>query len=89
LTYNPSSTDDDVQNLELSLIPNPTSDKVSVDLEGDISISSFQVINKLGQVVDAGPYSRDIDLSNLNVGFYYIRLFMENGRQEVLPVSKI
>ncbi len=89
LTYNPSSTDDDVQNLELSLIPNPTSAQVTVDLEGDISISSFQVINKLGQVVDAGPYNRDIDLSDLNAGFYYIRLFMENGHQEVLPVSKI
>lgn len=69
----------------LSIYPNPTSDLLFV--QGLEKTETVRVINSLGQTVFTGKSNNSIDVSSLNPGVYFLRLF-EDDQQRVFRFIK-
>lgn len=60
----------------IELFPNPASDLIKI--KGTIISNSFEIYNILGNVVLKGITEKEIDISNLKKGIYFIKL--EKGK---------
>ncbi len=75
---------DEIEN-SLSIYPNPASDYISVysgNNTGKIEICDISgrvIIYNRGATQSRAPNNRQIDISNLNPGIYFIKLFTESG----------
>ena len=66
----------------VSVLPNPASEKIVINLSDPSSISEIQIVNTHGQVVQkvrSVQFTNEITISSLQAGMYYIRLFGKNG----------
>jgi len=59
----------------ISIYPNPTSGKLTID-NGELTIQSIEITDITGKVVKSFSnfQNSEIDLSNLNSGIYFIKL---------------
>jgi hypothetical protein len=65
-----------------TLYPNPAKDVLKIHARGDVSISSVEVYNMLGQIVLAIPNASSeapVDVSNLDSGTYFLRIRSDKG----------
>ncbi|MBS4065114.1 MAG: T9SS type A sorting domain-containing protein, partial [Chitinophagaceae bacterium] len=66
----------------ISVLPNPASEKIVINLSDPSSITEIQIVNSTGQVVKqtrSVQFSNEVNVSSLQAGMYYIRLFGKNG----------
>lgn len=76
---NPSGVDENVLNNKVSVYPNPTSNILHVDITNHNIISSYKLINMLGEIVLEGSNVKSlnyftIDVSNVAKGNYALQL---------------
>ena len=64
----------------VTIYPNPTQNSLNIKLNNEITISSVNIYNSLGQLVlvTTNP-SESIDVSNLKAGSYFIKVISDNG----------
>lgn len=84
---NTVSTDNTVYDNSISIFPNPTSDKVTIDSElSDENIERVQVFNTLGELMSDEKVTitpgtqHEVDMSNFATGVYYLNLFINEER---------
>ncbi|HEX4956584.1 MAG TPA: T9SS type A sorting domain-containing protein, partial [Lacibacter sp.] len=66
----------------ITVLPNPASEKIVINLSDPSSITEIQIVNTTGQVVrqlKAVQFSNEVTISSLQAGMYYIRLLGKNG----------
>jgi len=67
--------------IELSVFPNPTNDKVRLELQTNDKIKTIKIFNQNGQLIQQinKPTETQIDFTNKTVGLYFIRIETENN----------
>lgn len=89
--YNPLSIDDNSEMTQVSIFPNPTKNKLSLEFEqSEINGYKINLTNCLGQVVYTNdhPTSKlDINIDFLSTGIYYLKI-QNNFKQAVYKISK-
>jgi autotransporter-associated beta strand protein len=66
----------------ISVLPNPASEKIVINLSDPSSITEIQIVNSTGQVLrqmKSVQFSNEVIISSLQAGMYYIRLLGKNG----------
>ncbi|MFC4634208.1 T9SS type A sorting domain-containing protein [Dokdonia ponticola] len=78
----------DFEDIELSVFPNPTSDKLFI--KGAIKNQlDYQIIDVLGKRINEGIYTAEgIDLSRLDTGIYFVKLTDANGSMTTQKIVK-
>ena len=64
----------------LTIYPNPTQNSLNIKMNNEISITSINIYNSLGQLVlvTTNP-SESIDVSNLKIGSYFVKVISDKG----------
>ena len=71
----PTASIDDQNQLDISIYPNPTNDKLFI--QGLSSSSRVSIYNVLGKLVLSQTISKEIDVNNLQSGIYIIKITEE------------
>tara|TARA_R110000787_G_scaffold269018_3_gene375665 strand:+ start:4908 stop:6554 length:1647 start_codon:yes stop_codon:yes gene_type:complete len=82
-------TVDDFSKSKLTLYPNPISDILTIEVDEKIIISSITVFNNLGNSIVKTQNTKQINLSNLSSGIYYIRLTNNTGESITKKIIKL
>lgn len=64
---------------QISLIPNPSSDFITINIPADIEIKSYNLYNLLGKIVLEYNNSNRINLSELSSGVYILNITTDKG----------
>ncbi|HEU0136452.1 MAG TPA: T9SS type A sorting domain-containing protein [Flavobacterium sp.] len=60
--------------------PNPAKNELHISSKSGVEVQSVNIYNLLGQLVlTIGQPINVIDISNLNTGNYFLKIFSENG----------
>lgn len=65
-----------------SIYPNPAKNSLNMDTKKQIKVSSISIYNTLGQqilVIPNAQYTKQVDISNLKTGNYFIKLTSDKG----------
>jgi hypothetical protein len=63
----------------VSLYPNPVSNTLKIKLENErFETGEIEISNSFGQTILKLPYSKEIDISFLNAGLYFLKIFSSN-----------
>ncbi len=67
--------------VELTVFPNPTTDKVNFALQTNETIKDIKLFNQNGQLIQqiSNPTETQIDFTNKTFGLYFIRIETENN----------
>lgn len=69
----------EIENISLSIYPNPTSDFISIDFDSNLQENmSVTIINAIGQTVLTTKTTDRIDIQNLESGVYFLQLKTTN-----------
>jgi hypothetical protein len=72
-----------------NLYPNPANNFIKVENAENIKYQSFCIYNYLGkEVMMQNNYNEIIDISNLNNGLYFIKIYHSNGITETIKFLK-
>jgi hypothetical protein len=66
----------------VKLYPNPTSSILTIESQSTINLKSIEIFNSLGQLMQAVPNDNNqlnIDVSNLQTGTYFIKVYSDKG----------
>lgn len=75
--------------LKSKLYPNPANNFIKIENTENIKYKSLFVFNYLGkQIMEQNDYKESIDISNLEGGFYFVKLNYENGIIETIKFLK-
>lgn len=78
----------DVKSLEISVFPNPTSDKLFIESQNSEQIA-YQIIDILGKIISEGVYTAEgIDFSRFETGIYFAKLTDTNGNISTQKIVK-
>ncbi len=71
----------DLNNLEIamSVFPNPTFETLFI--KSDAQVQSYQIVTLLGQTVQRGNATKEIDVKNLAAGTYFLAVQAEEGNK--------
>ena len=71
----------DLNNLEIamSVFPNPTHETLFI--KSDAQVQSYQIVTLLGQTVQRGNATKEIDVTNLAAGTYFLSVQAEEGNK--------
>ena len=61
----------------LELYPNPATEEVNVNFDTDLKVTSYTIVNALGQIVDAGTINNgkaSISIASFETGVYYFNV---------------
>ena len=64
------------------IYPNPAKNSLNLDVKKQINVSSISIYNTLGQqilVIPNAQYTKQVDVSNLKTGNYFIKLISDKG----------
>jgi hypothetical protein len=62
----------------ISLYPNPTKDKLTIQFAQDILITNYRILDITGKEISNNKFSISISVSNLEKGSYFIQFMNEN-----------
>jgi len=88
MTTNQNNTLKNLQDAHLELFPNPATEEVNVHFDTDLKVTSYTIVNALGQIVDAGNINNgnaSISIASFETGVYY---FNVDGHLPVIFVKK-
>ncbi|HOY91192.1 MAG TPA: T9SS type A sorting domain-containing protein, partial [Bacteroidales bacterium] len=82
---------DDCQNIAessnqlINIYPNPTSDRVNIELNDNMSLKGLSLLDITGRVIPTNIFLNSqnsfyLDLSNLADGIYYLQLFIDESK---------
>lgn len=74
-----------------NLYPNPVDSTLNISKKSDINITSIEIYNIYGQVIQAIPNARNLtsmDVSNLSAGTYFIKINSEFGSANAKFIKK-
>ncbi len=83
----PLSTQNEILDNEILIVPNPVSDVFIVDLQNGEVVQSIFIYNEVGRQIKM-DYGNKMDISILSVGVYYAKIVIENGKTIVKKVVK-
>jgi hypothetical protein len=72
----------DQNQTQVSIYPNPVSDKLNVQLNTNEKIEEIRIINSVGQLLmnqKVGKSSAEVDVRNLSSGFYLVQIITANN----------
>src|SRR5690606_32376134 len=72
----------DQNQTQVSIYPNPVSDKLNVQLNTNEKIEEIRIINSVGQLLmnqKVGKSSAEVDVRNLTSGFYLVQIITANN----------
>ena len=78
---------DNIQEIEISIYPNPAVDKLSITSKNGLKIETVNIYNQLGQkVLQINEIRENIDISTLGQGIYIIEITTSelNIRQKLI-----
>ena len=70
-----------------SVSPNPTTDKVSITLTNNLELKAVSIYNYFGQKIKK-IQSREVDLSSLSIGVYFLEIETNKGKASRKVVKK-
>ncbi len=80
---------DQTSNKQFNIFPNPTSEKISIQVPTSFgNIANVQIFNSFQQLVVISSDISSIDLSSFNPGLYFIKVKNEHGEQLVTRIVK-
>ncbi len=83
------SVNENINQLEFSLYPNPTKDYLNVDYANDIAVSKVKLYNNLGVLVNEfNPSHKQFDMSIFPAGFYFLEIGSNRGKVSYKVVKK-
>ena len=85
LTIKNSSFIDVNKNNEIKLFPNPSSDKITIELEG-IEAMDVSLLNSQGKILlqKSGQFDEyDINLTSYTAGIYFLRIITSEGNKNI------
>ena len=85
LTIKNSSFIDVNKNNEIKLFPNPSSEKITIDLEG-IEAMDVSLLNSQGKILlqKSGQFDEyDINLTSYTAGIYFLRIITSEGNKNI------
>ena len=77
MTTNQNNTLKNIQDAHLELFPNPATEEVNVHFDTDLKVTSYTIVNALGQIVDAGNINNgnaSISIASFETGVYYFNV---------------
>ena len=69
-----SSSNYEALNKSIRVFPNPTSDLIHLDRDIPIQFNNVILYNSLGVSIKVNLTNRIIDITNLNSGFYFLKI---------------
>ena len=83
-TNNPNVGINEIANniLDVSVYPNPFDNELNIILTDNIENTTISIINTVGKIVlttQAKSYTNMVDLSNLPIGMYFVRVSSQEG----------
>ena len=71
----------DLNNLAIAMcvFPNPTHETLFI--KSDAQVQSYQIVTLLGQTVQRGNATKEIDVTNLAAGTYFLSVQAEEGNK--------
>ena len=88
MMINENNTLRTLEESNLELYPNPATEEVNVNFDTDLKVTSYTIVNALGQIVDAGTINNgkaSISIASFETGVYY---FNVEGHLPVMFVKK-
>lgn len=73
------SENSDLSKTELTIFPNPATDKLNLEMRQGLKNATLEIYNGLAQKVYSGAFTNELDLSQLEEGVYYLSVRSENG----------
>lgn len=78
------------EELFVNLYPNPTSD--SVNVESNQEIIGWEIVDNAGKTLKSEKVNKlkffQVDFSYLNIGIYYVKIYLEDGRVDYKKMIK-
>ena len=78
-----------INGIETKVYPNPATDAITV--ESNVTMSSVQIINHVGQVVSTTIVNGElttVNTSNLSAGYYFVKVNTDNGSRSIKFIVK-
>jgi hypothetical protein len=70
----PTAGTDESNIIGLTIHPNPTSEKLNIDLTSEFKMKEIKILSSLGTIIQVLEPAKTIDVSTLNTGIYYIEI---------------
>ena len=87
ISENISASIADIENWNINLYPNPTTQTISIDGYTNTN-SKLKVINQTGKVMMDVNFNNSLDVSALSTGTYYLKIY-ENNRVFMKRFTKL
>lgn len=79
----------DVHEKQLTVSPNPASDRVRIELEGNATVTVFDLSGRMVMETSMGAGSSTLQVANLENGIYFISVSYADGKKEVVRFVKL
>ena len=76
-----SSQDDNVETPEITIFPNPTSNRINIVNAGSDSIIAYNLVNNLGEILTTGTMAEELSVRDIPLGIYHLELITESGKK--------
>jgi hypothetical protein len=87
ISENTSANVTDLENLKISLHPNPATQKIAIEGYTN-NLSKMKVVNSMGERVMDSPFKNSLNISELASGTYYLKI-LENDRVFIKRFTKL
>lgn len=87
MEFSPFLSSDDQEDINISVFPNPSTDRISVD--SDETISGYSIYDMNGNQLVSEILQKDIDISFLPSSVYILELRKNDGTKKTTKISKI
>ena len=71
---------DELESINLATFPNPAVDFLFVEQSDNVQNGQYRLYNVVGEMMQSGELSSQIDLVDLNSGIYFLQVFDKNKR---------
>jgi hypothetical protein len=73
-------TIDNQEDVKINVFPNPTNQFLFIENESGQNIQILEILSLSGQLLSKKISDNQIDVAELNAGFYFLKMKLENGR---------
>ena len=84
-----TSTKEPNKEIQLEIFPNPVSSALNVSMKANFKINQIQILDSMGKLILENDYSESeiqVYLSNIEPGFYFIKVKFENGYEHIKKI---
>jgi len=66
---------------EITIFPNPTSNRINIVNAGSDSIIAYNLVNNLGEILTTGTMAEELSVRDIPLGIYHLELITESGKK--------